>query len=125
MHPTGQVYTAAPWSWCWEDIPFFPADFLFDDGSCGSRATPPGERFFVPDVIPEGERHDLLFKQLRSWKFIFEEDEARENIHLLNITRCKPPLPEDDDFERWFRRNWRRPDRPFKDDPFAIRLETF
>src|SRR5688572_28757353 len=41
VHPDGPIYTAAEWSWGWDDIPVFPTDtFLFDDGSCGRRSAP-------------------------------------------------------------------------------------
>ena len=31
VHKLGMTYTASDWSWDWNDIPIFPADFVWDD----------------------------------------------------------------------------------------------
>jgi hypothetical protein len=65
VHPSGIVYTADGWSWRWEDIPFFPADFIFDDGSCGRFSTT-GQPLVLPPAVCNGERHHTLHKIMRS-----------------------------------------------------------
>jgi hypothetical protein len=129
LHPDGMTYTPSVWSWQWADIPIFPADFVFDDGSCGARASADadadGERFEFPQVVSAGERHDCLFRLIRSWKHVASRDETREAVHLHNIARCVPPLVEDADFERWFVRAWNTADRPFPDAQDAVTIEGY
>lgn len=119
--PDGVIYAADDWSWDIHDVPFFPvANFLFDDGSCG-RFSVAGEPYEFPDVVRAGRRHDELFRLLRSCKGKgWDRDEAREVVTLANQRRCDPPLAEDDAFERWFTRQWRKPDRPFDGAPTAL-----
>ncbi len=112
-HPSGVIYTADAWSWNILDIPIFPANFLFSDGSCG-RFSAPGEPYEFPGVVRAGERHDQLFRLLRSCKGSgLDLVTTRELVHRANANRCIPPLPEDRKFEQWFRRQWNKPDRPF------------
>ena len=129
VHVTGIVYTAEPWSWRLHDVPIFPSDFLFDDGSCGSSSTSgvSGERFEFPTAVYAGERHRMLFRQLRSWRHIFTKEEAYEMLKDLNAVCCKPPLSVDarssrrndprlsESFDHWFERSWKQKDRPFPD----------
>src|SRR5207244_212867 len=71
VHPTGATYSPVAWSWLWEDIPFFPVDtFAFDDASCVSKRSTAaaGDGFEFPSEVHAGERHDQLFKQVRSFK---------------------------------------------------------
>lgn len=120
VRPDGVRYKSSDWSWRWEDIPFFPADFLFDDGSCGrfsAAGTPAagtlGEPYEFPDVVRGGRRHHELFRLLRSFKGRGIDREAtREIVHLANENRCDPSLTEDATFEEWFNRAWDNPDRP-------------
>jgi hypothetical protein len=113
LHPSGKKYQALYWSWRWVDIPFFPSDFVFDDRPPGARGSQSGGPFVFPPVVYAGERHDMLFRQIRSCRHIVDHDEARELIHAMNVHYCQPPLVEDDAFERWFTRAWNKPDRPF------------
>jgi hypothetical protein len=112
-HPSGVIYTAAAWSWRCDDIPFFPAHFLFDD-----RAPDVGEPFSdgyrFPDQAHAGERHDALFRLLRCCKGLqFTEQQTWEMVVGMNETRCKPPLDTTSrDFEAWFKRGWNLRDRP-------------
>lgn len=114
-HPTGTIYTATDWSWDIQDLPSFPVSrFLFDDRPPGARGTSPGEPFAFPEAVRAGERHDQLFRLLRSCKGLgWDLCTAREVVHLANQNRCEPPLLEDDAFERWFTRAWHHRDRPF------------
>lgn len=126
-HPSGVIYRASDWSWRWEDVPYFPTDFVFDDRPLAARGSIDGDGFTMPARVYAGERHDQLFRLLRSCKGIgFDEAEAREIITMANQGRCDPPLVEDEAFEKWIRRAWRLRDRPFPPrDPFAVNLEAF
>lgn len=114
VHPSGVVYTARDWSWCWQDIPFFPPDFLFDDRAPSERGSADGQPYEFPEFAQAGERHDHLFRQLRSCKAKgWDRKATREIVTMANRSRCRPPLVEDHDFERWFNRAWNNHDRPF------------
>lgn len=110
--PDGVVYIADAWSWNIDDIPFFPADFVFDDRPTKPCGSTDGARFEFPQEVHAGERHYMLFRQIRAWRHIFDESEAREGIHVMNQACCRPPLTEDEKFEQWFLRAWNQPDRP-------------
>lgn len=119
IHPSGAVYTATEWSWRWDDIPYFPADVVFDDRpeGCATRS----EKFEFPNAVHSGERHHQLFRLLRSLKALgLERPDARVVVHYANVERCQPPVNEDRVFEMWFERAWRLPDRPLASLPFAI-----
>jgi hypothetical protein len=118
IRPDGVTYVADDWSWNIRDVPFFPTDFIFDDRSPDERGAAAGEPFEFPIIVRAGERHEMLFRQIRSWRHVFDQAETREAIHLMNLAHCRPPLDEDEQFERWFLRAWNKPDRPF------ARLET-
>jgi hypothetical protein len=117
IHVTGAVYIADDWSWNIDDLPFFPvADFLWDDGSCGKfSATGTGEPYEIPEgAVSAGKRHYELFRFVRHCKsFADDKTQAREYVTWFNRERCRPPLPEDHAFERWFERAWNQRDRPF------------
>jgi Protein of unknown function (DUF3631)/Bifunctional DNA primase/polymerase, N-terminal len=114
VRPDGVVYTASDWSWRWEDIPFFPADFVFDDRPLDARGSAKGEPYKFPEVALASERHSELFRLLRSLKGTGVNREAtRQIVHLMNVERCRPSLTEDDTFEQWFTRGWENQDRPF------------
>jgi hypothetical protein len=114
VRPDGVIYEADAWSWDIRDVPFFPADFVFDDRPLSERGSADGEPFELPEVVRAGERHDQLFRFLRSCKGSgFDRDETRELVTMVNHKRCDPPLEEDATFERWFTRQWNKPDRPF------------
>ena len=111
--PNGALYTSSDWSWDVTNLPIFPSQFLFDDGSCGTFSTA-GEPYEFPQAVSAGRRHDELFRLLRSWKGSgLDIKETREIVHLANEARCHPPLTEDATFEKWFLRQWNKPDRPF------------
>jgi len=112
--PDGFVYRASDWSWRWEDIPYFPDGFVFDDRPIDQRGSIDGAPYEFPDVVRAGERHDQLFRLLRSCKGKdWDRKTTREIVRLANERRCDPPLVEDDVFERWFDRQWNKPDRAF------------
>jgi hypothetical protein len=109
------IYTADAWSWNVDDVPFFPVnDFQWDDRPPGERGSRDGEPFELPEVVYAGERHDQLFRFLRSCKgHGFDRETTRELVTMTNEKRCRPPLTEDETFERWFARQWNKPDRAF------------
>lgn len=120
-HPSGVLYAASAWSWRWDDIPHFPADFWFDDRPPEARGGSIDNEYQFPEVVRAGERHDQLFRLLRSCKGIgIDRDGTREIVSMANQNRCDPPLPEDQAFEQWFARGWNKPDRPLR--PAAVPL---
>jgi hypothetical protein len=113
VHPSGRAYIPADWSWVLNDVPIFPADFLFDDRPGADGVVGTLDRWEFPETVSSGERHDQLYKLLRSFKALGNDREmARAVVSLANQNRCVPPLREDGEFERWFRRGWDAPDRP-------------
>lgn len=102
VHPSGTIYTAADWSWNWDDIPEFPADFNFDDGSCGKRSKD-GDPFELPEFVEGGERHDILNRMIlsfvgSSWADQFDGSVDKLRAEMLQISKnycrniCRPPL---------------------------------
>ena len=118
LHPSGCTYKPTEWSWRWEDLPVFPADLKFDDGTCvtstidGTYTPPNGE-------ITSGERTDALFRYLRHMKArnTYPMDVVREYVWAFNQTRCTPPKSRSW-FESWFTRSWNHYDRPDFGQPF-------
>ena len=115
-HSTGAVYTPDEWSWNLQDIPFFPKNFVYDDGSCGRRSAPADqnlEPYAFPDAVASGARHHELFKLLRQFKGLgSSQREAWDAVVMANELRCRPPLKLDGTFKKWFIRGWENPDRP-------------
>jgi hypothetical protein len=99
-HPSGLIYTADPWSWDIDDVPFFPVtDFLFDDRPLAARGSSDGQPLVLPEVIKGGERHDTLHKIMRSLVANGVPLEgALKACHLENLAKCRPPLELDDKF---------------------------
>jgi len=115
VRPDGVLYTPDDWSWNIHDVPFFPVqEFHWDDRPIEARGSIAGEPYEFPAVVRAGERHDQLFRLLRSFKGSgCDRDTVREIVTLVNAKRCDPPLVEDETFEKWFTRQWNKPDRPF------------
>jgi len=119
MHPSGAVYTAAEWSWRWEDLPFFPADFVFDDGSCPHSAAPDGGPFVLPEVIAEKFRHKTLHSLMRALvAHGVPLEGALAVCRRVNRDRCHPPLVDNpldddigDDLGKFLRRAYKQKDR--------------
>jgi len=113
-HLTGAIYTADEWSWVITDIPFFPvADFVWDDRPIEARGSIEGNGYEFPTAVYAGERHDQLFRLLRSGKGRgWDRETVRDLVSLANHDRCHPPLEENEQFEQWFTRQWNKPDRP-------------
>jgi hypothetical protein len=112
VHSTGAIYTASVWSWRWEDIPFFPADFDFDDGTVASCLRSGGSKgpLVLPDTIPKSERHDTLYALVRSLVArCVPLDGALAACHLENLAKCRPPLDRDE-LDAYLRRSYRQPD---------------
>jgi hypothetical protein len=101
-----------PWSWDWNDLPVFPADFMFDDrvGQVGVGAA--FEAYEPPDRICNGERHHELFRLIRHLKALGNDRATvRYAVGRYNKERCDEPLTEDGHFESWFGRAWSLTDR--------------
>ena len=122
VRPDGVVYRASAWPWRWDDIPFFPLPFVFDDGSCGRfSAVGTGEEYEFPEAVYAGDRHRELFRLLRSLKGSgIDHEMTRKIVLMANENRCHPPLvvkdargEPDAKFEKWFSRGWNNRDRPF------------
>lgn len=122
QHPSGAIYRARDWSWRWEELPLFPADFVFDDRAAAPHNDQPAsthgssvDGFEFPEAVHVKERHDQLFRLSRSCKGSgLDREGTREIVHLANENRCHPPLTEDKQFEAWFARAWDLSDRPFE-----------
>lgn len=112
IHPSGRRYDVVGlWPSTFAEIPQLSATFQFDDRPIGVIAS--GEGFELPDAVYAGERHDVLFKWLRSLKALGHTLETvREMVSLANQEICKPPVQEDSTFRRWVERGWNNPDRP-------------
>jgi hypothetical protein len=114
IHASGAVYLAADWAWNLGAVPWFPLDaFAWDDRPAEAQGSGDGQPLVLPPVIAAGERHDLLFKWLRSLQARGVEDLATLLALLRdeNQTRCVPPLP-DAELTRYITRVAAYHDRP-------------
>ena len=124
-HPTGCTYKVShDWTWRWEDIPTFPADFVFEDGSVRPIAVEGAPYVMPAGIVTAGERTDQLFRFLRSCKARGEcKEDALNSVKLFNIARCEPPK-SDAWLRSWFGRAWNQSDRPdFNQERPLIELE--
>jgi hypothetical protein len=125
-HPSGVIYEPTDWSWVFDDLPVFPADFVFDDGSCGQRTSAVrGEEYMPPARVTRGERRAELFRLVRSNKGLgMDKEVARHAVNIFANEVCDPPLtakdfaPETPD--KWFNRVWNLADRPI--DRLGVRV---
>lgn len=121
-HASGAVYTADAWSWKINDIPLFPVDeFIWDDRPLEQRgSTESGQPLILPPVILAGERHDLMFKLMRSLQArgITDIETLLKVLRVENKQKCAPPI-DDRELESYIRRVAKYKDRPGFD-----RLET-
>ena len=110
VHPSGCIYAPSEWSWRWADLPIFPADFVFNDGS--GTTSPVGAPYEVPDSVTAGERTHELFRIVRHLKAL---GTSKETAHFVatqfNRHRCEPPKSESW-LNGWFPRAWGQRDRP-------------
>lgn len=114
VHATGVTYTASVWSWNILDLPIFPSDFEFDDRPQSERgSTDGGAPLVLPPVIKAGERHDLMFKLMRSLQARGVTDLAvlLKVLHVENQAKCSPPIDRKE-LERYIGRVARYRDRP-------------
>jgi hypothetical protein len=109
-HPDGPIYTPSFWSWRWEDIPFFPAGFLFDDRAPDGRGSDDGP-LILPDVIVTNTRHLTLHALMRSLAARGVPEEAAVKVcKLENVAKCRPQLADDEDLRRFLTRAYRQRD---------------
>lgn len=114
IRPDGVVYTSEAWSWDINDLPIFPvADFAWDDRPLAQRGSADGSPFVMPPVVKAGERHDMMFKFMRSLQArgVSELPWLLKAIHAENLLKCQPPIAHDE-LERYISRVWKYPDRP-------------
>jgi hypothetical protein len=120
VHPSGAIYTASEWSWCWDDIPFFPVDFVFNDGSCPKVSVGgTGGPFVLPEAIVEPCRHETLHKLMRSLVANGVPFAGALTVcRMENRTRCHPPLKDnaldegiDNTLDVFLRRAYKQKDR--------------
>lgn len=120
VHPNGALYSVDSWSWDLKDVPFFQVnEFLWDDRPEGERGSADGQTLQLPPVIYAGERHDLLFKLMRSLQARGIEDIEQLLIVLRteNQAKCQPPI-EEPELTTYIRRVAR-----YKDRADFVRLE--
>ena len=112
VHPTGVIYTASDWSWQWDDLPLFPTGFVFDDRPVFSRGSAgEGAPFTLPPKVFAGERHDMLWRLLRSIQARgVDVNIALAACHAENHARCQPPV-DPTALDAYLRRVAKRPDR--------------
>lgn len=114
IHASGVPYVALAWSWRIQDVPFFPVDtFAWEDRPDGERGSADGQPFVLPTIIKAGERHDLLFKLMRSLQARGMEDveQLLATLHAANKAHCSPPI-DDHELTKYIRRASRYKDRP-------------
>jgi len=70
------------------------------------------EGFQVPPTIKSGDRHEIIYKFLRSQKARgVSKEVALVGCHKLNEDQCKPPIPKDE-LDAYLRRVWDQGDSP-------------
>ena len=70
------------------------------------------DSFEVPETIPQGDRHTLLYRFLRSQKArSVPIDVALAGCHALNEQQCEPPIARAE-LENYLRRVWEQADDP-------------
>jgi hypothetical protein len=112
IHPGGAIYTADDWSWNINDVPVFPADFVFDDRPPETRGSANGAPLVLPEVVCESERHETLHKIMRSLAARGVPLEgALAACHLENRSRCRPPLTDLHELDSFLRRAYWQKDR--------------
>jgi hypothetical protein len=73
---------------------------------------PQGESFALPDKIRSGDRHEMLYKLLRSQKARGVGLEgALATCHIENKAKCDPPIPPAE-LDVYLKRVWDQPDSP-------------
>ncbi len=112
LHPTGVTYVASEWSWRLTDLPIFPADFEF--GGDTNRAIEGDGLAYQMQEVSSGERHDALYKLLRSLKALGNDKESVWwCVQQANENFCSPPLSSAG-LRRWFDRGFDASDRPIE-----------
>ncbi|HXG86741.1 MAG TPA: AAA family ATPase [Vicinamibacterales bacterium] len=73
---------------------------------------PDNKAFKIPEVIPPGNRHETVYKLLRSLKARNTSlAVALTACHALNAEQCQPPL-EHDELDEYLRRVWNQANSP-------------
>jgi hypothetical protein len=106
VRPDGVQYVARPWSWNHNDVPFFPvATFEWDDRPPEMRGSEAEAQIVLPLEVTAGERHDQMFKLMRSLQArgIEDIDVLLKVLHVENRLHCKPPIDRSE-LEKYIRR---------------------
>lgn len=104
IHATGARYTPTDWSWDIGDLPVFPPDFLFDDRPGHARGSLSGEPLKMSEQVFAGERHDVLFRLLRSLQARgVPDDAAIAACQAENLAKCQPPI-DSHELDQYLRR---------------------
>ncbi|HXG72596.1 MAG TPA: bifunctional DNA primase/polymerase [Gemmatimonadaceae bacterium] len=112
IRPDGGRYAADDWSWRWEDIPFFPADFVFDDRPCDARGSGDAQSLVLPEGVFGGERHAMLHRVMRSLvAHGVPLEGAIETCLITNREHCRPPLEDLHELDGFLRRAFFQRDR--------------
>ena len=92
--------------WCSPfDVEIAPADgnvydfidYITRNGGTDATIKKPNGKFQLPDVIPQGQRDETLFKYACSLRAIGRSDEEiAVSVAGVNATRCKPPVDQRD-----------------------------
>lgn len=113
VHPSGVIYTADDWSWDIRDVPFFPSDFVFNDGSCPQQVSVGGTG--GPLVLPASilkQRHEAIHKIMRCLvAHGVPLDGAMKVCRIENKTKCSPPLTDKELNDAFLRRAYHQKDR--------------
>jgi hypothetical protein len=111
-HPSGMIYTADPWSWDINDVPFFPVStFTWDDRPLAERGSVGGQPLRLSSTVAASERHATLHRVMRSLAARgVPIDGAVDACLAENLAKCRPPL-KDRDLDKFLRRAYRQPDR--------------
>lgn len=84
----------------------------FDKAIPPEAAPSETRQFSVPENIGQGERHEILYKLLRSQKARgLSLEVALAGCHKLNEDQCRPPI-ERDELDAYLRRIWNQEDSP-------------
>jgi hypothetical protein len=114
--PLSRIGTVAYLDLGIDEIAELPRAWADGAATTGALITVTGNGFVVPDVIPEGSRHDAIRDYVASrWNKGLPKDEIVELVRRVVVPRFAKPMPEErlaEEIERGFdtaRRKWSEP----------------
>jgi len=88
------------------------AGVSIDTSGTESLAREGSKPFKVPETIRDGDRHEMLYKLLRSQKARnISMEAALATCYAENKAKCNPPI-EFNELDKYLRRVWEQPDSP-------------